>query len=444
MSQEHGYRHTVLDADFHLTIQTMSSPVDSSPAFDFKVPLHKESDSTSCYGTTERPFIGDGTQGVMKQEEHAEHIIPGGDFDGLNSSPCQTPTKAQAESVSEQQPQEQQPASSLARFQISSARQTDEVNDQPVPPSASPYHHQGDLFTSQHASVEHRGHSSFHQVPESSSFENRHGQLNGNNLQSFTPSTATSFPISGRDPATSGQPEYQYESQPPQSPWGHRNPPPLTSSSSASYTTAMTPSTGRTIIPNQHHPMSAMGFQPPQSHLDGNEAHHFYHQQASDPQKIRGTPEAVSRRPALATTPNSGPSPLRFGSLPTRQLPGPLSQPVGSFVLPSPHAIPPMQQYIFGSPAGHHGTGHPPPAPQPQGSFMGGYSMPAATRNSMSRGSFLVRDPVTGEVYLQRPPTKPPKEHRCSTCNKSFARPSALQTHQAVHTGAKRGFPRAV
>jgi hypothetical protein len=180
--------------------------------------------------------------------------------------------------------------------------------------------------------------------------------------------------------------ERQGSYQPPES--VNMIPPLLSSGSTAAYTTAMTPSTSRGTP--YYHPTPVFGFHvgshvgssydSPSSHLSSPHLPSHY---------IYATPTPSSRRPLLMTTPSS---------FPTRRLPGPTAQPSGPIPQPQFVLPPPTAEDVFYAPS-----------------------------------SFYPPQPVTPQ--RSRPSNK---EHRCPTCDKLFARPSALQTHQAVHTGAKR------
>jgi hypothetical protein len=180
--------------------------------------------------------------------------------------------------------------------------------------------------------------------------------------------------------------------------WETRNPPPLSSGSTAAYTHAlMTPSTSRgTPYPPVY------GFQ-----VRGNHDSPSYHQLIPvTPQHVYTTPTPASRRPQLMTTPSSLSMIAKYKPLPARHLPGPTPQP--QFILPAPADEPSKR-----------------PWPSSEGDVF--YKQPHGP---------------PPRYFLSSPPTpsKACKEHRCPTCDKPFARPSALKTHQAVHTGAKREF----
>ena len=161
--------------------------------------------------------------------------------------------------------------------------------------------------------------------------------------------------------------------------WDTRPPPPLSSGSTAAYTHAlMTPSTSRAT---PYHTAYA---------LQVREAY-----DSPSYQHVYTTPTPASRRPQLMTTPSSLPMIAKYAALPARQLPGPSADELSRRPWPS------------------------------------------------SDGDIFFNQPFGGtqaRYFLSSPPTpsKASKEHRCPTCDKPFARPSALKTHQAVHTGAKR------
>ena len=165
---------------------------------------------------------------------------------------------------------------------------------------------------------------------------------------------------------------------------------PPSSGSTAAYTHVMTPSTSHACPP-------VYGFQV-RGTRDSPSHHQFI---PVTPQHVYNTPTPASRRPQLMTTPSGLSMLAKYKSLPARQLPGPTPRP--QFMLPAP-----------------------------------------ADEGSSPKGDIFYKQPFGGPTryFLSSPPTpsKASKEHRCPTCDKPFARPSALKTHQAVHTGAKRKF----
>jgi len=212
--------------------------------------------------------------------------------------------------------------------------------------------------------------------------------------------------------------------------WDARHPPPLSSTSTAAYTTAMTPSTGRHVFS-----YPTMGFHiknsfesPPSWHFEAtppSQQHHQQHLMPATPRHVYATPTPASRRPAhLLTTPSSAPMSGKFKHLPTRQLPGVSAKP--HFVLPIPtNMLSDEQDLAPSSPSSGDNISRRPWPAMNSDVFIGQYETQFG-----QEGRPTVRRSSTS--------TKPIKEHRCPTCHKIFARPSALQTHQAVHTGAKR------
>jgi hypothetical protein len=224
-------------------------------------------------------------------------------------------------------------------------------------------------------SAEHQSTYQHHQPPESHSYGE--SKIHFAHMNPTTPVLIPTRGFHGNDQFSSGSMRSTYD-----------RPPPLTSSSTAFTTHAMTPSTGR----NYAFPHGTSSIK---NSFDGSPQSY---QQLSNSQYIYNTPTPASRRP-LMTTASSAPNPFR----PIRQLPNSLGQ-SSHYMLPAPS------------------------------------NMELSSPIRSGRGSVFVKDEMTGQMYLQKCLPKPPKEHRCLTCNKNFARPSALQTHQAVHTGAKREY----
>lgn len=204
--------------------------------------------------------------------------------------------------------------------------------------------------------------------------------------------------------------------------WEARNPPPLSSTSTTTATTAITPITSRT------YPYYQPGTEfVSKSAFNNSFSSNGGFQNYQTPNMSYNTPNQPHRRPLL-TTPSSVPLPAPLvRHFPVRQLPsGNLTNP--TFVLPRPAQMPPQPMFLDSQPA-YRRDGFP---------VSSSYMHPYGVERRVPRGAYMVQDRETGEWYIHKSPPKPPKEHRCPTCNKNFARPSALQTHQAVHTGAKR------
>lgn len=342
--------------------------------------------------------LGRSFGGGYKSETGPDHIIPGGEFDGLSSSPAHR-------SGSQEQPNQPVFGNSsfrVARYEVSATRShqpSDSMDSkQGANNEAPPATYPGMAIT-----MDDRP-GSYH-PPES------HSRM--------MPSTPVPIPNRGQQHSHT---------------WDARYPPPLSSTSTAAYTNAMTPSTGRHMSS-----FPTMGFHiknsfesPPSWHFEATPPSQQHQQQqyhsqpqmlVATPQHVYATPTPVSRRPALLTTPSSAPMAGRFNYLPARRLPGSTSQP--HFVLPAPmnmlnnsHDLPPS------SPPGEDGASR---RPWP------------SVQNDIFLSRYETHFDQNGRPMLKRSPSsRPSKEHRCPTCRKVFARPSALQTHQAVHTGAKR------
>jgi hypothetical protein len=368
---------------------TMSSPP-LPTQFTFKVPQPRDSpqvagfqsNSTSYSSSLGRSF------GNAFRQDPGEHIIPGGDFDGFSSSPA--------------------PRSSHQREQ-QSIWGTNSLGPTRYQTSATRGHQQSDSIDSKMGSFD----------APSAGFIGMAITMNDRPGSYQPPDTHPNMMPSTPVPIPSRVPPHSSQS------WEARNPPPLSSASSAAYTTAMTPSTGRQVMS-----YPTMGFHiknsydsPPSWHLDPP-SYHQQPQQQMMASHVYTTPTPTSRRPAhLMTTPSSAPMGDKFKFLPPRQLPGSISQP--HFILPAPtnmvnangQALPASSPPTDDGPSHRHW-------PTSSDIFMAQYE-----------NSF---DPLGRPIMKRSLTARPSKEHRCPTCHKVFARPSALQTHQAVHTGAKR------